>query len=51
MDGIPRLGQNIFQEGNFNMYQKLEFFEKERVMLLRSVSFNTECSPKVMGAV
>lgn len=29
------------------MYQKLEFFEKERVMLLRSVSFNTECSPKV----
>lgn len=39
--------QDIFQEGNFNMYQKLEFFEKERVMLLRSVSFNTECPTKV----
>lgn len=41
------VGQDIFQEGNFNMYQKLEFFEKERVMLLRSVSFNTECSSKI----
>lgn len=39
--------QDISQEGNFNMYQKLEFFEKERVMLLRSVSFNTECPTKV----